>query len=112
VTIGGTVLQNGLEARTPQDILADIPGSASKSLEFALITTLNNLPPPVRNTLRAAFADSLRTVWIVFLGVAVAGLISSLFMRGLQLHTAVDEKWALRQEDQSREVEKITSHGG
>jgi len=43
----------------------------------------------VRNT----FADALRVVWQVLLGITIAGFLSSLGMRQLHLHTKVDEDW-------------------
>jgi len=43
----------------------------------------------VRNT----FADALKVVWQVVLGIAIAGFLCSLGMRQLQLHTKIDEDW-------------------
>jgi len=43
----------------------------------------------VRNT----FADALKVVWQVVLGIAIAGFLCSLGMRQLQLHTNIDEDW-------------------
>jgi hypothetical protein len=42
---------------------------------------------------RNAFADALRVVWQVLLGITIAGFLSSLGMRQLHLHTKVDEDW-------------------
>jgi hypothetical protein len=37
-------------------------------------------------------------IWQVFIGVAGIGLLASLFMKGLPLHTEVDRQWALEGE--------------
>lgn len=43
-------------------------------------------------------------VWRVMVGVAGAGLAVSLFMKGLPLHTQVDERWGM--ERGKRDVEE------
>ena len=43
--------------------------------------------------MRNTFADALKVVWQVVLGIAIAGFLCSLGMRQLQLHTKVDEDW-------------------
>jgi len=47
------------------------------------------LKDEVRNT----FADALKVVWQVLLGISIAGLLCSIGMRQLQLHTEIDEDW-------------------
>jgi hypothetical protein len=91
------VLQNELKTRVPADVLAQIPGAVAGSLQYALIPVIRDLPGPIRDDVRAAFAESLRVVWRVFVGVAVLGLLSSTFMRGLPLHTATDARWSIQE---------------
>ena len=43
--------------------------------------------------MRNTFADALKVVWQVVLGIAIAGFLCSLGMRQLQLHTNIDEDW-------------------
>ena len=43
--------------------------------------------------MRNTFADALKVVWQVVLGIAIAGFLCSLGMRQLQLHTEIDEDW-------------------
>ena len=44
-----------------------------------------------------AFAASMQTFWQVLIAMAGMGLVASLFMKGLQLHTEIDERYALRE---------------
>jgi len=60
----------------------------------------------LRQDVRTAFADSLRVVWQVLIGVAGIGFLSSLAMKHLPLHTNTDENWGLeeRKEEASSDV--------
>jgi len=50
---------------------------------------------------RDAFASSLRVVWQVMIGVGVLGLMASLAMEHLPLHTSIDEKWGISDSEQN-----------
>ncbi|KAH9834520.1 iron permease [Rhodofomes roseus] len=96
VTIGGTVLQNELQKHLPSSFAAQFPeGSA---IAYATIPIISQLPEPLKTEVRTAFASSLKVVWEVLLGIAGLGLLSSLFMKGLPLHSTVDDEWGLEQE--------------
>lgn len=43
--------------------------------------------------MRNTFAEALKVVWQVMLGIALAGFLCSLGMRQLQLHMNLDEDW-------------------
>ena len=43
--------------------------------------------------MRDTFAEALKVVWQVMLGIALAGFLCSLGMRQLQLHTDIDKDW-------------------
>lgn len=58
---------------------------------------MKHLPEPLRSTVRDAFGKSFRVIWEVMVAVAGFGLLSSLLMRALPLHTQVDEKWGIEQ---------------
>jgi hypothetical protein len=105
ITIGGAVLQNELQHRVPSDVLASIPGTVAGSLQYALIPVIKDLPGPVRDQVRDAFAESLRVVWRVFLGISVVGLLTSIPMRGLPLHTSTDANWALQERQRRADME-------
>lgn len=65
----------------------------------ALIPELSTLPPHILSEVQVTFADSLAVLWRVLAAIAsgVIGLLTSLFMRGL------DANWVLKSEktDQS-----------
>lgn len=54
---------------------------------------------PLRTEVRNAFAGSLQTLWRVSIGLSGLGLLVSLGMKGLPLHTAVDGNWGLKEGD-------------
>ncbi|KAJ6454539.1 major facilitator superfamily domain-containing protein [Mycena vitilis] len=90
-TIGGTVLQNQLTARLPTDFLAQFPGGTQ--ISFEVIPSIRNLPQPLKDEVRRAFAGSLRVLWNVAAGISGLGLLVGLFMKHLPLHTSVDADW-------------------
>jgi hypothetical protein len=90
VTIGGAVLQNGLKKRIPSTILDQIPGKGA-SVVYAAIPLLPNLPAEHRRIIEIAFAKSMQDVWKVMTGIAALGLLVSLPMKALKLHTELDD---------------------
>lgn len=56
-----------------------------------------------------AFATSLRAVWEVLLAISSLGLVASLLMKALPLHSAVDDKWVLQQEAGADRKERMAS---
>lgn len=93
VTIGGTVLQNQLVKRLPESFTSQFSGGAA--LAYAAIPVISDLQEPLRTQVREAFADSIRIIWQVMIGIAGLGLLCSLPMKALPLHTQVDEKWGI-----------------
>ncbi|KAL5536448.1 hypothetical protein ACEPAF_270 [Sanghuangporus sanghuang] len=101
VTVGGTVLQNGLTKKLPADFVSRFPEGTS--ISFSIIPVIPDLEEPFKRQVQDAFSQSLRIFWLVLTGVAGLGLISSFFMQALPLHTAMDKDWGL--EDKKRNVE-------
>lgn len=97
VTIGGTVLQNELRKRIPAAFLSEFPRGTA--IAYATIPLISGLEEPLRTEIRIAFAQSLQVVWQVFLGITGLGLLCSLLMKGLPLHTYTDQDWALEDMD-------------
>ncbi|KAJ6542004.1 MFS general substrate transporter [Mycena vulgaris] len=95
LTIGGTILDNQLKRRLPAAFLARAPGAAA--VAYALIPQIPGLAPAERDAVQSAFAVSLAGVWAALLALAGVGLLASLFMEGLPLHTKLDGRWALRE---------------
>ncbi|KIP03771.1 hypothetical protein PHLGIDRAFT_77045 [Phlebiopsis gigantea 11061_1 CR5-6] len=96
VTLGTAVLQTQLARRLPADFVAQFPGGVS--IAYSVIPSIPALEEPFRTEVRAAFADSLKVLWEVMIGVAGLGLLASVLMKGLPLHTQVDEAWGMEEE--------------
>lgn len=92
ITIGSTVLQNQLRIRLPQSFLNDIQGV---EIAYAVIPQIPTLPEPLKDEVRAAFAQSLDVLWEVMVAVAGLGFLSSLLMKELPLQSVVDDSWGL-----------------
>jgi hypothetical protein len=95
VTIGSAVLQNELSSRLPSKFLSSFPGGVA--IIYSAIPNISSLDPDTQREVRQAFADSLKTLWEVLLGIAFMGALSSLMMKGLTLHRFMDEKWAMKE---------------
>ncbi|KAJ7918664.1 iron permease [Mycena leptocephala] len=99
VTVGGTVLQNELGKRLPPAFSVQFPEGTA--IAYSIIPLIRTLPEPLKSQIRVAFADSLRVVWQVLIGVSAAGLLASLAMKSLPLHTQVDRKWGINEKERS-----------
>ena len=95
VTIGTAVVQTQLSHRLPADFVEHFPGGVA--IAYSAIPAIPTLPEPLRSQVRAAFGDSLVVLWQVMTGIAAIGLVASLFMKGLPLHTQVDESWGIEE---------------
>ena len=49
--------------------------------------------------MQRAFANAIRLVWRVMIGIAGAGLVSCLLMKEEKLRTDMDEKWGLQERE-------------
>ncbi|KAJ6511403.1 major facilitator superfamily domain-containing protein [Mycena vitilis] len=103
VTIGSTVLQNQLKKQLPPDFSQLFPEGIE--IAYAAIPQIPTLPQPLKEEVRAAFAQSLSKLWQVHIGLAGLGLLASLLMRGLPLHTQLNKEWEMeREKERSEEV--------
>ena len=100
MTIGTAVLQTQLTKRLPDAFVQQFPGGVS--IAYSIIPVIPMLEQPLRDQIREAFADSLIVLWQVMIGIAGLGLVASLFMKGLPLHTQMDENWGIAEKDESR----------
>lgn len=87
------MLQNELKKRLPQAFAVQFP--AGTAIAYSVIPLIPSMEEPLKTQVQAAFADSLQVVWQVMVGIAGLGLVSSLAMKRLPLHTQVDEKWEI-----------------
>ena len=55
---------------------------------------------PLRSQVRNAFGDGFAVIWRVMAGISGIGLLSTVLMKGLRLHTEIDERWGLELTEQ------------
>jgi len=103
VTVGGAILQNELKKRLPSEFITLFPSGTS--IAYSIIPTVRTLEEPLKSTVQAAFAESIRVFWQVLIGVSALGLALCALMKGLPLHTTMDETYALRQGPRVNDVE-------
>ena len=108
VTIGSTVLQNRLASTLPAKFTAQFPSGAQ--IAYAAIPVINTLEEPLRTEVRNAFAASLKTVWLVMVGMSGAGLLSVALMRELPMQKETDAMFGL--EDRSQSAALDSEKGG
>lgn len=100
-SIGIAILQTQLTARLPQEFVARFPEGVA--VAYSIIPVLDGVEEPLRGLVREAFAESLKVVWRVMVGVAGVGLVTSSFMKGLPLHTQIDERWGMERGEKGGE---------
>jgi hypothetical protein len=102
VTIGGTILQNQLLKKLPAQVLGQVDGSSA--IAFEIIPVIGNLPQPLRDEVRHAFAASIIVIWKVLAGIAALGVVSCLLMRGLSLDDPIKDKTNEPKVEQEKET--------
>lgn len=108
MTIGTAVLQTQLTKRLPDAFVQQFPGGVS--IAYSIIPVIPTLEEPIKSEIRGAFADSLIVLWQVMIAIAGLGLLSSLFMEGLPLHTQMDENWGITDNDQTDVQLELPTH--
>ncbi|KAJ7784904.1 major facilitator superfamily domain-containing protein [Mycena maculata] len=93
VTIGATVLQNRLAKHLPRSFDGVFPQGTQ--IAYAVIPLIPTLPTDVATETRQAFAAAMGVIWQVIIGVGTLGLLSSLAMKHMALHSATDENWGV-----------------
>jgi hypothetical protein len=71
---------------------------------YALIPELSTLPLQTQSEVQVAFAGSLAVLWRVLAAIGSGGLLASLFMKGLPLHTTLDADWTVKKEKEDRPI--------
>lgn len=70
VTIGASILQNELTRKLPPAFVAQLPQGVQ--VAYTAIPGIKDLPAELQESVRQAFAESVRVVWIVLLSIAAA----------------------------------------
>lgn len=95
MAIGGSILQNQLIHKLPAAYVAQLPSGVS--FAYSAIPTLPSLAPELQLLVRQAFADSLKVMWLIMIGISGIGLVSVVFMKEIPMRSRVDEQWALKE---------------
>lgn len=107
VAVGGTVFQNQMKMK-----LMAYPALASKAEEYSkdassLVQVIKAMKDGVvKEDLQHAYADSLKVVWATMCGLAAAGLIVSLWTRGLDMNKPLETEQGFIEEKKRRDEER------
>ncbi|KAH8107508.1 iron permease [Phellopilus nigrolimitatus] len=104
ITVAGSVLQNVLSHKLPPDFAGSAGGSGggSADIAFSVIPALATTREPLLGEIQRAFAEGLQLAWRVLAGFCALGLLASLLMEGLPLHTTTDKNWGLEEREKAR----------
>ena len=98
--IRGTVIQNELAKKLPVSFIQSIPQGTA--IMYTLIPKLSTYPPQTQLEVQVAFVESLGVLWQVLARISGMGLVALLFMKGLLLHDALDQKWTMKNEQENQ----------
>ena len=99
VTVGSTILQNRLASTLLAEFTARFPSGAQ--IAYAAIPFISGLEEPLRTEVRNAFAASLKTVWLVMVGMSGAGVLSLLLMKEVPMQKETDATFGLDDRSQN-----------
>jgi hypothetical protein len=87
VAVGGVVFQNQIKQKLlSYPLLAPMAGAYSQDAT-ALVSIIKGMEVGIEKTqLVQAYADSLKTIWIVMCALSAAGLLASIFTKGYSLN--------------------------
>lgn len=113
VVIGGVVFQNGMETRSAGLRASLGPLAAAQfsgGTAGANVRVVQSLAPAQRDVARVAFADSLKTMWILYVCLSAAGLVASAFIAKHILSKEHQEtKTGLGNEEVKKKVGKVSN---
>ena len=87
VAIGGVVFQNQIKQKLlSYPLLAPMAGEYSKDAT-ALVSIIQAMADGVeKEELRQAYADSLKTIWLVMCALSAAAMVANIFIKGYSLN--------------------------
>ncbi|KAJ6620262.1 major facilitator superfamily domain-containing protein [Mycena sp. CBHHK59/15] len=88
-SVGGAILQNQLAKRLPAEFFALFPEDSD--FAYSAIPAIASIPEPTRSEIQKAFAASISVIWKVLTGLAGLGLIVSLAMEEVPMHSKVTD---------------------
>ncbi|KAL9020610.1 MAG: hypothetical protein Q9185_002196 [Variospora sp. 1 TL-2023] len=107
VAVGGTVFQNQMKTK-----LLSYPALASRADEYSrdassLVQIIKAMEGGmIKDSLRHAYADSLKVVWLTMCGLAGVGMILSLWIRGLDMNKPLETEQGFIHERKKNDAEK------
>jgi hypothetical protein len=101
------VLQNQLKQKLPPSFAAQFPQGLE--IAFATITIIKGLEELLCSEVRTAFALSMRTVWLVIIGISDAGLLATALLKEVPMLTIPEERFELKEKEQRDDVERAAS---
>ena len=93
ITIGSTILQNGLKKRLPAEFVGQF--KEGSEIAYAAIPLINGLEEPLRSQVRNAFALSMAVMWKTMIGIAGAGLLTVILLKEVEMNQHIDETFTL-----------------
>ena len=75
----------------PTSFLTQFPQGVE--IAFETIPIIPRLSQPLKDAVRNTFGIALKVVWQVVLFISVAGMLCSVGMKQLELHTNIDKDW-------------------
>ncbi|KDE09429.1 hypothetical protein MVLG_00332 [Microbotryum lychnidis-dioicae p1A1 Lamole] len=93
ISLGASILQNELSRHLPPEVV--LSHFANAKYAYSAIPDIHLLPELVQLHVRRAFAQSLRMVWIVMIGLSGIAFILSWFIEEVPLTTETDENWGV-----------------
>lgn len=94
IVIGATTLSNRLASTLPAAFLEKYGGAGAE----VAIPKIRLLKEPLRHEVQVAFAQSLRTIFIIGLGLSFIGLLATLGMEQIEMAAHKDDNWGLQGE--------------
>ena len=107
VAIGGTIFQNQMKLK-----LLTYPALAPMAAQYSrdaasLVAIIKDYPPGLdKNNLIQSYADALKIVWVTLCGLSALALITSFWIKGLDINRALETDQAFQQETRVPDIEK------
>lgn len=91
VTAGGAIIQNELKKKLPVSFVMQFPQGVE--IAFETIPIIRRLTQPLKGEVQNTFGIALKVVWQVVLGLSIVGILCTIGMKQLELHTNIDKDW-------------------
>ncbi|KAG9009514.1 hypothetical protein FRB94_014201 [Tulasnella sp. JGI-2019a] len=108
ITIGSTILQNGLKKHLPASIIDQLSassGGVGNEIAYAVIPIIHSLPEDLKVQTQVAFATSLQLIWHVMLGICGVGMLSVFLMKEIPMQEVTAEEYGMK--DKKTKVAKV-----